>query len=367
MYWDPTGHWEESITVNGKTFDTSWLLVVDGRPVIRNAADAAFINHLNAELGQARNDLNLSIAKLPKEKQTEFNNRLESSPDIFKDIDSIAKEVASQLATSNAVQTVKDDDKNDKTGYVYKEPTVTVEDVLLEIFEYTPNLTEYEIAFILEAVTWLGTPYAWAGPIKNKYCDCGGLARGIFELLSIKYKNAIHQISISGADGWQRGWNTKEEKYRYGRTSNAMWSAMAIEGNHLAKDGNNPGIVIWDNPFRFASYSIDSSGKVTCDNDRIDNKPKANEGRVDNSNLESILRPGDIIYYDFSGDYTRSTDKTDYTPDGYVDHVGIYLGNGWTIQTFHEDYGVVLMPIDKDDGGRYSLDSIVGIKRYLHE
>lgn len=142
---------------------------------------------------------------------------------------------------------------------------------------------------------------------------------------------------------------------------------MAIEGNHLAKDGNNPGIVIWDNPFRFASYSIDSSGKVTCDNDRIDNKPKANEGRVDNSNLESILRPGDIIYYDFSGDYTRSTDKTDYTPDGYVDHVGIYLGNGWTIQTFHEDYGVVLMPIDKDDGGRYSLDSIVGIKRYLHE
>jgi RHS repeat-associated protein len=304
MYWDPTGHWEESITVNGKTFDTSWLLVVDGKPVIRNAADAAFINHLNAELSRARKDLNLSIAKLPKEKQTEFNNRLESSPDIFKDIDSITGEVRKLVTYYYIVQKSKELKKVNSTNELEADPQVEEDDpvkqidnnvqLLLDVIEATPNMTPELQAFYQELPNWFGVFYGHDDPRNPEEAinwDCGGIAMGIFY-----YAFGI-KISKSGSSGNQD------------RGTNMMMTSTAATRDRATKSdkeviskwetGASVGTIIQSCPVDLARNTKDELKK-------------------------ELLRPGDILFYDWSGGTAHHGTKG--YPEGTTDHVAIYIG-----------------------------------------
>ena len=353
MYWDPTGHSAESITINGKTYDTSWIpTTTDAKTgkvnfVIGNPAHTAFVNHLNAELRTVKSELQKTIKDLPKEKQDEINNSMENSKDIFAEIDSIYKNAKNMVANQEAKGAVTNNKEYDydQTGYVYNEPKVTVEQVLLEIFEETPDLTEYEIAFILEAVTWLGTPYEWAGPVKNKYCDCGGFARGLFE--ELKYS-----IGWNGNSG-----NQLNKDGSIGRTSNEMWTAMPMEGSRYDINGGYTGEIIVNNPYREVEYSINGKGTV-----KRESSPKLVTSRDPESWDWSSLRPGDVIFFDTKGNYI--SDKNYKASDGYVDHVAIYLGGNYLIQTWTDETNLVITPINPD----LSLSSkthIVGVKRYL--
>lgn len=181
----------------------------------------------------------------------------------------------------SAIHAVKNNtDYNfDQKGHVFgsNNSRKTVEEIILDIMESTPDLNTFEVSFLLESVTWLGTDYALNTMTKGKSADCSGFVKATLASLDRKFT---------------------------ARSSKKIWA--------------------------------DSAGKV------IQNK---------NNFSEKGLRPGDVIFYDTLRNGKR---------DGNVDHVGFYLGNGWTIQTWGKDNGVVILK----NGEWFLTKSVVGVKRY---
>ena len=385
MYSDPTGHKEVEDT--GPTAGIPWevwqklLEIEKQKKADKKQKDTEEKRQKTENYNKYKRKEHTLLSLLEDYPEIEpvFTSMLADSKNVEKDIDRILKYAQTQVAKINATEAerlaaidrtikakqsvvdnvgynydektwpVEDGDPKivDQYKYIYNntDPNFGVDDILIEIFETTPDLTQYEIDFILTSVTWLGTPYAWNGPEKNIYCDCGGFARGLFE--ELKYS-----IGWNGNSG-----NQLNKDGSIGRTSNEMWTAMPMEGSRYDINGGYTGEIIVNNPYREVEYSINGKGTV-----KRESSPKLVTSRDPESWDWSSLRPGDVIFFDLKGDHI--SDKNYKASDGYVDHVAIYLGGNYMIQTWSDDTNLVITTITED----LSLSSkkyIVGVKRYL--
>ena len=229
-----------------------------------------------------------------------------------------------------------------------EEVNVTNQDVHEELFLAVIVNTGYispELQAFYQIITsFYGATYG-AGQSTTQ-CDCGGLARGIYDLLddSGLFSTEL-EISTNGAGGNQSWYG------HTGRTTNRMFYATDTEEK-------SAGEIIFNSPF----YEMNSDGTV-CGENRIDdeNRPDFNS---------DILLPGDVIFYDTGGN------SDDVGSDGCIDHVAIYIGetaNGDKViletgTTSRVHFGYLEETIDeegKETDRAWADQYIVGVKRYM--
>jgi cell wall-associated NlpC family hydrolase len=62
---------------------------------------------------------------------------------------------------------------------------------------------------VLEALSWIGTPYHRGNPVKRAGCDCGSLLIGVYETCGLIPQGVIDELDLHG-DWWN---HSDEEKY----------------------------------------------------------------------------------------------------------------------------------------------------------
>jgi hypothetical protein len=149
-------------------------------------------------------------------------------------------------------------------------------------------------------------------------CDCGGLSRGIYEMLGY----AILEDGSKGKDTWK---NPADGTIQEGSRVSRAWTAS---------DHNN----------------------IVYEREEFGQTPDLN-----------LLQPGDVIYYDLKGNNGRG--------NGWADHVAVYVGQNANgehiiIETCSGDNPVRFVVMEEQTRGYNSdnnTDKIIGVKRYLDD